>query len=780
MMSVKSNYNFVPAPSEVEVFKPKWAEQASHDIPFSDGLSGEIKVEIIAKTPIYIRNGHSQQIGKRAKEIIKNWLKNDVEPTSEEDLKILEEYLPFSNVKDENGDKKFFIPPTSLKGMVRNVLEMMSISRIKVANDIYSLRDIDHPTYKENVRGKNLKTGWLQRVNKEWVISECDYHRVDVRGKFFGDETYADLSAVDKYKKVTHRDYRFTRHRDITRRHNGREIPTGEVIYKFDEQGAFRGTLVFFGAMNNKKYEFIFNPNSGKDYKVSNDLIKRFDEIDAKQDKTLWQYFKKNKFSKIPVFFSSTDEVNVDNFGFSKLYKLANLPYLEDMQPMKSYRKFRPKYELDLAECIFGTVEDTDKKRRGVKNKISLKGRVFFGNGKVTSEVIPDLENVRVVLSSPKASYYPYYFEPEKAFFDEKPEIRGFKRYPIHTAPKESNLNQENKEIESIIQPLPEETTFETKIRFHNLRKIEVGALLSAITLHGNNGNLFHSIGSGKPLGYGKIKVAVKKMVFEDKKSVEVKEYLVAYEEEMDKHHRNWIDSPYLKELFAMSMNPLPENEADLVYPSLEPNEFKRFKNEGLAKYSQINGTYDVESEAEKFELEQKEKREEEKLQQIEEQKNMESLDFKSAIDTDTIEAYKAFKLKHSGSKLILKADEEIGRLENDDDKSKAEAWQKETYTTDSDHFDDVKKLPNQWADNKFFQFQEQQLIDIKAAFRKCLDEEKTNSKNKKYKNKFFKKGKLIHFFQNKVKPPHNFPWTDVIKWLGVEEVEKLFNELKP
>jgi hypothetical protein len=41
-MSIKSPYNFVPAPTEDQVFKPEWADQVSHDIPFSDGESGEI------------------------------------------------------------------------------------------------------------------------------------------------------------------------------------------------------------------------------------------------------------------------------------------------------------------------------------------------------------------------------------------------------------------------------------------------------------------------------------------------------------------------------------------------------------------------------------------------------------------------------------------------------------------------------------------------------------------------------------------------------------------
>jgi len=44
-MSVNSTYNFVPAPTEAEVYKPNWSNQVSHDIPFSDGESGEIELQ---------------------------------------------------------------------------------------------------------------------------------------------------------------------------------------------------------------------------------------------------------------------------------------------------------------------------------------------------------------------------------------------------------------------------------------------------------------------------------------------------------------------------------------------------------------------------------------------------------------------------------------------------------------------------------------------------------------------------------------------------------------
>jgi hypothetical protein len=61
-MPVKSTYNFVPALKEEEVYKPGWQDIVSHDIPFSDGESGEIQLVLKAETPVFIRNGHSKKM----------------------------------------------------------------------------------------------------------------------------------------------------------------------------------------------------------------------------------------------------------------------------------------------------------------------------------------------------------------------------------------------------------------------------------------------------------------------------------------------------------------------------------------------------------------------------------------------------------------------------------------------------------------------------------------------------------------------------------------------
>ena len=107
-MSITAPYNFVPL--NEKVFYPEWNDKVSHDIPFEDGESGVIDITITAESPIFIRN-HS----------------DDREKPSEE----------FCHFINSQKAKEYYIPGSSIKGMVRNVLEIMSFSKIKIDEDKY-------------------------------------------------------------------------------------------------------------------------------------------------------------------------------------------------------------------------------------------------------------------------------------------------------------------------------------------------------------------------------------------------------------------------------------------------------------------------------------------------------------------------------------------------------------------------------------------------------------------------------------------------------------------
>src|SRR5699024_3755222 len=110
----------------------------------------------------------------------------------------------------------------------------------------------------------------------------------------------------------------------------------------------FKGKLVFYGSMNRKKYEYVFDEDkSGKIYQVSNDLFGRFKETNEKLEKSLWSYFQEKKIDKIPVFFSA-NKAKVEHFGFSRLYKLPNVNKLHELNPIKSYPSYFKRKDMDL------------------------------------------------------------------------------------------------------------------------------------------------------------------------------------------------------------------------------------------------------------------------------------------------------------------------------------------------------------------------------------------------------------------------------------------------
>ena len=105
---IKAPFNFVPVNDTP--YLPKWANQISQDLPFKDGLSGKLKLRIIAETPIFV-NDRVQD--------------DNLEPCE------------FCHILDPEGIKHYFIPGTSIKGVLRNVLEILSFGKMtgKSLND---------------------------------------------------------------------------------------------------------------------------------------------------------------------------------------------------------------------------------------------------------------------------------------------------------------------------------------------------------------------------------------------------------------------------------------------------------------------------------------------------------------------------------------------------------------------------------------------------------------------------------------------------------------------
>lgn len=489
---ITTPYNFVPL--NKKVVSPWWANYISHDIPFENAQSGALELTITAKSPIYVRNSGKNETAFN---------------------------------KDKNG---YFIPGSSIKGMIRNVLEIMSFGNMstKVADQKYSVRDFQNKDIypKENL-GSQTFCGWLQKVNGEYLLTDCgksgriahkeldklcgskkisDYYKTATNIKTDKDKSSKSKNTLFPFAGK----HRFTfSHEDVMRR-----------IYKFDPNGKEEGEIVLTGQpsvrkepkdgqASGKHLEFIFFQSNRAPEKVEESVIKNFffayydHDRNQQKDDWKWRGQQLKNGEKIPVFFRRRDDgKGIKDIGLSYLYKITY-----DYSVLDSIRNLQGDVNNhDLSDCIFGYTKGLD----------SLKSRVHVSHARLNGSV-ESLEPVNAVLAGPKASYYPTYIDQGsnetvaryKTFMDKNATISGWKRYPVRNGEVAPNAApNDNENILTHFRPLPQESTFKCTISYHNLRLEELGALISAITFHKTD-NLFHSLGMAKPLGYGKVSVSI-------------------------------------------------------------------------------------------------------------------------------------------------------------------------------------------------------------------------------------------------------------------------------
>lgn len=569
---IKSPYNFVPLSSKVVM--PYWAKYISHDVPFNDAQSGVLKLKMKAESPIYVRNGVPRNTDR------------DHDP----------EYNRFNHI-----DGKYFIPGSSIKGMLRSVMEIMSFGRMhnKVNDHKYSVRDFqNNDIYPKTDLSNKVECGWLYKKGDAYYIDKCGKPgRISHKNL---DPLCSTIKISEYYKRKenvrTDKDKSaFEKHRRFSFKKEGHRFEedygdelTGKV-YKLSGSGN-PGTIVLtgqsssrnepkYGKANGKHLEFIFWPVKEEAVQVPQTVVDNFlfayYDHDRTQQKEDWKWRKQelDEGKKIPIFFRTKkfgrNETEFLDMGLTMLYKITYKNSVVDL----INKQQQDADDYDLAEAVFGYTE-TDK---------ALKGRVHVGHAFAQGKV-QSLEVKNEVLAGPKASYYPNYIEQDitaghegkirknyNTFMDNSAKIRGWKRYPVRKgASVVSNPGTDS--VSTKFFPLPAGTEFSFDIAYHNLRKEELGALISAITFH-NTGGMYHSIGSAKPLGYGKVTVSLEG-VSESKKIEMLKAYEAFMEYELNDKENGWINSPQLTELFAMA-NP---SEADDKLDYMELAEYASAK----------------------------------------------------------------------------------------------------------------------------------------------------------------------------------------------------------
>ncbi|MGE3613752.1 MAG: TIGR03986 family CRISPR-associated RAMP protein [Sulfurimonas sp.] len=658
---ITAPYNFVPL--NKEIFYPSWSEDVSHDVPFEDGESGEIEITITARSPIFIRD-HTNP----------------------------EEFC------QHNGE--YYIPSTSVKGMVRNVLEIMSFSKMRAEifdDDTYAVRDLSKA---DNFYMSEMKKptfgGWLKKIGNEYKIEDCGevgrirHEEIDkaLEVKFskhfkqgaFQETNQEHKSSKYKYKLIENKDRVIKLSESFKSKTNAKY--DNRVFYNYDKNGKKEGILVLTGQPTPRKdsgkmgdgkgYEFIFFASKG-DLSVSKEVMdnfkfayfdKRTTEPKESPDWTYWKEKLENG-EKVPVFFQKNGN-QVKHFGLSYLYKLPYTHSVKDGIPKSHFEND----DLDLAQTIFGYI--------GKNNKEALKGRVQFSHFKAISNANP-LAPRKEILGTPRASYYPIYVRQidgkrYATFMDDYFELAGRKRYPIHNSSQTTKTTDTgNDNVGTSFTPLKDGVVFKGKLRYHNLKKAELGAILSALTFH-NMPNTFHNIGLAKSLGYGKIQVKIDGIK-------EIKRYLKEFELTIEEQIADWAQTMQIKELLSMAIEQQNQGNSKLKY--LELAEFAKNKTgenkDYLRNYTSLNNIKTVAatsllSKEDKELLKiRKVEQEKQKAQKIEAKKEQAKVDamkkeeenqLKDALECTNIQTIKNFILKYPQNEGIDKLKHRITILE--------------------------------------------------------------------------------------------------------------------
>ncbi|ERT08335.1 RAMP superfamily protein [Lyngbya aestuarii BL J] len=571
-------YNFVELPEPNQVVSAQDIPQKNYYD--SQRHTGYLNCTLTTESPLYIRCGLTPTDFETF---------GETSPTVEELRKLQDE--------ERNRRTDFFknpatqrpiIPGSSLRGMLRTLVEIVTYSKIDKVSGHQRLffRAVAAPkddllgNLYERKRGNgcsNVKAGYLeQQRDGSWRI----YPAKSIQGQPFVWVRESDINIEEV--GLTSKDDNYNYRPQCIEVYFG-DVSEENYLYvahqveKNDVETLERGVLVTSGNMietgkadahSPRTYHCIVGEKdkSGEPLQVAKRAIE--DYCNALTD------FQKDEFDEHqgilalanhrPVFYCQPKkQEEVTLFGHSPYFRIP-YSFTKDNQSA-SVRDFIPpqlrdpevQEQLepitDMAEAIFGWVKEKNKK---FKKYQAYSSRVFVSDAMLDSKIsgsdiweVNDSEDkhniIPKILATPKPTTFPHYLvqtdrdakqENLKHYGSQPPTensegdtvIRGHKLYWHQSNISRSQIEEtEQEEIDdkpkqyTEIKPIKIGIYFHFKVYFENLTDEELGALLWVLDLAQDKQNRFYinvggqeeyrfSLGMGKPLGMGAVKITHK------------------------------------------------------------------------------------------------------------------------------------------------------------------------------------------------------------------------------------------------------------------------------
>ncbi len=577
-------YNFVELPEPNQVISAQEPPQKNHyDL---QRHTGYIKCTLTTESPLYIRCGLTPTDFESF---------GETSPTVEELRKLkTEEYHRRTDFFKNPATQRPMIPGSSLRGMLRTLVEIVTYSKIEQVSGHQRLffravvaDDVLGKEY-ERKRGKGISTikaGYLQQEikgnDKSWRIypAKCIYGQPFV---------WVKESAVSREVGLISKDDNLNYHPQCI------EVYFGDVqkvknrylahqVTQTNEGNLEKGVLVTSGNMMETGKS---NAKSPRQYHciVHQEKTARFFEVaqTAIEDyRNALTDFQKDNFDEQqgilalanhrPVFYCEPKEgEKVTLFGHSPYFRIPFSSHQDNHAA--SVRDFIPprlrdpevqetlEPITDMAEAIFGWVKEKNKK---FKTYQAYSSRVFVSDAILDSQISesdiwytgnPDETITPQILASPKPTTFQHYLvqtDPDakkdnlKHYGSQPPTetepgdtvIRGHKLYwhqsrisrnQIEESDSQA-INDKSKQYTEI-KPIKPGVCFNFKIHFENLTDEELGALLWVLDLAQDQQSRSYvtgdqdyrfSLGMGKPLGMGTVKITSQLWLSERKQRYE-------------------------------------------------------------------------------------------------------------------------------------------------------------------------------------------------------------------------------------------------------------------
>ena len=488
-------------------------------------LSGKLKCSLANITPLFIGSGISSGFDHKTEEILK-----------------------------DNGN--YIIPASSLKGEIRNIVEVITNSCIKnvetdrlekrlkagerpnvfglikrlpnekTGEDGLIVEAVKVKIHKDVLKGK-LPGFYPIKVNKK--ISQ----HVDKGDKKFFKKGEKDPDAINDF-------YTFDK---ITQ--DGTEDAilwvSADIFGKIYEKILVKKDFVEKGKGRN----FIFSLNEYIDLEY---LIAQRNERDKEEKDKKKKIDRKEIQVNDPIIFQLDGESAV-YLAFSEIPRLRYKYSPYSLIP----KEFQPCSSLDnlcFACRLFGTTGNSNEEKKS-NEMTSYMGRVFIADAKC-SEKKEKLSEVITMkpLGEPHPSLARFYLT-KGSYDDANVSIRGRKFYWHHSDKIKAGENykkyldsittDERAKYNSSLSFLKPNNIFEFEVEFKNLTEEELGVLIYSLELEDG---MLHKFGKAKAFGFGSSKIEIKELLL--KSQDRYKSFAISYEKE-DKN----IYKDIAKEIFV-------------------------------------------------------------------------------------------------------------------------------------------------------------------------------------------------------------------------------------